>query len=343
MWYPDGPNGMGVPVAAFAEDGKGLQNPGPLIRVRAGTDVRLIVRNSLDKPLTMFGLGPVRGMASDSFAVEPNALREIHFRAGEPGTYYYAGKTSKGTLLRRVRDDSQLNGAIIVDSAGAGAVPNDRVFMISWWAIVDPKGPTGLERATLVINGRAWPHTERLDVAQGDSLRWRWINLTELDHPLHLHGFYFRVDGVGDGAKYATYAPDDRRQAVTEVVTPGATMALAWSPNRPGNWVFHCHFVSHISHLVSIGTHHGVPAESSDNDDHMGHDQAHSYRAHQMSGLVLGIRVSPRGTVAAAPTRDYRPMRLTRISTSSPRSRRGCTGRSSCWTAARVMTATRIA
>jgi manganese oxidase len=40
-------------------------------------------------------------------------------------------------------------------------------------------------------------------------------------------------------------------------------------------------------------------------------DGAHAaHMGHQMSGLVLGIRVAPRGVAAAKPTRAYRPMRL---------------------------------
>ena len=325
MWYPEGPKRFGLQVAAFAEEGKPLQNPGPLIRVKSGTEVRALVRNSLDKPLTLFGLGATRGMAADSFVVEPGAVREMRFRAGEPGTYYYAGKTSKGSVVGRLGEDSQLNGAIIVDSVGTTVDPNDRVFMISWWAKIDPTSPTGIDRGTLVINGRAWPYTERQEVTQGDSLRWRWINLTDIDHPLHLHGFYFRVDAVGDGAKYTAYAPDDRRRAVTELVAPGGTMALAWSPTRPGNWVFHCHFVSHISPIVSIGTHRGVPASPMLASHEHGSDAASpsgpsahgnhgggggGHLQHNMSGLVLGIRVAPRGEVAAPPEREYRPMRL---------------------------------
>jgi FtsP/CotA-like multicopper oxidase with cupredoxin domain len=306
MWYPEGPKGIGLPVAAFAEEGKPAQNPGPLVRVRAGTEVRAFVRNSLATPMTVFGLGQQRGIAADSFVVEPGTVREVRFHATEPGTFYYAGKTSRAKVFGRTGEDSQLNGAIVVDPVDARVVPDDRVFMISWWAVVDPTGPTGLDRATIVINGRAWPHTERIDVAQGDSLRWRWINMTELEHPMHLHGFYFRVDAVGDGARYTTYAPDERRQAVTEVVAPGRTMALVWSPTRPGNWVFHCHFVGHISQLVSIGTYRGVPAMAPNDHAHHGTGSM----AHQMSGLVLGIRVAPRGPAVAAPTREHRAMRL---------------------------------
>jgi len=321
VWYPEAQDGYGVPVAAFGEEGKPLQNPGPLIRVRSGTEVRALVRNSLDKPLTLFGFAEMRGLAADTFVVDPGAVRELRFHAKEPGTYYYAGKTSKGSVFGRLGDDSQLNGAIIVDPADARVVPDDRVFAISWWAVIDPSSPTGLDRATLVINGRSWPYTERLDAMQGDSLRWRWINFTDLPHPLHLHGFYFRVDAVGNGAQYTTYARDDQRRAVTEVVAPGGTMALAWSPTRPGNWVFHCHFVSHISPLVSIGTQRGVPAvpmampdmpgsDAPEPTEHSHDDGSRGHPQHTMSGLVLGIRVAPRGATAAQPSRAYRQMRL---------------------------------
>ena len=297
-WYPDGPGGMGLPVAAFAEQGKPLQNPGPLIRVPAGTSVRATVRNSLTKPLTVVGLGDHRGSAPDSLRLAPGEAREVRFTATVPGTYYYAGATTPAPVLGRGTEDSQLNGAIVVDPAG-WAGPADRVFLISWWFTLDPASPTGLGRATLAINGRSWPHTERLDATQGDSLRWRWVNLTGIPHPLHLHGFYFRVDGAGDGARYADYAPEERRRAVTEVLPPGATLAIAWSPSRPGNWILHCHAVSHISHLVSITTDRGVPA----------HAAAGHGASHDMAGLVLGIRVAPRGP-AAAPAADPRRIRL---------------------------------
>jgi FtsP/CotA-like multicopper oxidase with cupredoxin domain len=80
-------------------------------------------------------------------------------------------------------------------------------------------------------------------------------------------------------------------------------MALAWSPNRPGNWIFHCHFVSHISHHVSLGRDAGSPAAEAEEHGHAGASQ------HQMAGLVLGIRVAPRGKVVTS-TRTARPIRL---------------------------------
>jgi FtsP/CotA-like multicopper oxidase with cupredoxin domain len=316
MWYPEGEKGPALPVAAFAEEGGPLQNPGPLIRVPAGTDVRVTLRNSLAKPLTVFGLGQRRGLASDTVRVEAGGMRDVRFTASEPGTYYYAGRTGRAPILGRSTEDTQLNGAIIVDPQGSITDEGDRVFVIGWWFILDSTSASGLGRATLVINGRSWPHTERIDVAQGDSLRWRWINLTGLEHPMHLHGFYFSVDAVGDGARYTSYARDERRTAVTERLVAGATMAISWSPSRPGNWIFHCHFAGHISHHVALGggnpdavaTAHSHQADGGAHHAN-GHDHQKAARGHDMAGLVLGIRVSPRGETPK-PARDYRPIRL---------------------------------
>ncbi len=308
LWYPDGPEGPAREVAAFAETGGPLQNPGPLIRVPARTEVRVTVRNALAEPLTMFGLGETRGLAADSFRIEPGATREMRFTPAEPGTYYYTGKTTPVAVFQRRERDSQLNGAIVVDPPGTDGPARDRVFVISWYIEEDASVPFGFgPGSVLTINGLSWPHTERFDVMQGDSLYWRWVTVTAPPHPMHLHGFYFRVDAKGDGARDTIYAPDQRRRAVTEMLRPGQTMAIAWSPERPGNWIFHCHIAAHMtpaSVLRRLGmpaaTHaaHGVPGEAP--------DAAH---AHAMARLVLGIRVQPRGELAKS-SREPRRLRL---------------------------------
>ena len=86
---------------------------------------------------------------------------------------------------------------------------NDRVFVLSWWFTLDPTSPTGVGRGTMTINGLSWPHTERIDLTQGDSVRWRVINMTEIDHPMHLHGFYFRV--TLEGRRHARHDLPARR------------------------------------------------------------------------------------------------------------------------------------
>ena len=292
VWHPEGNGGRGLEVAAFAESGKPLSTPGPLIRVPVGTEVRATIRNRLDKPLIVFGFGKTRGL-SDSTIVPANGASEVRFTATSAGTFYYLAKRGNDPLGIRPADDLQLHGVIVVDPPNAAKTPNDRIFVISWWTMIDPKSKSGLDRTTMAINGLSWPHTERLDYTQGDSVHWRVVNMTELDHPMHLHGFYFRLDSKGDGVTDSLYSADQRRMAVTEMINPFQTMSLNWKADRSGNWIYHCHYATHLSTLVSLDTDmgdHDMAAESHHPSD----------RPHQMYGLVLGIRVAPsKGVVQA--------------------------------------------
>src|SRR5690606_2697014 len=99
----------------------------------------------------------------------------------------------------------------------------------------------------LAINGRGWPHSERLSYPVGDTIRWRWLNGSYLPHPMHLHGFHYRVLAKGDGQRDRTYPADEVRAVVTEFMLPGSTFAMDWVPTRAGNWLFHCHMAPHIS------------------------------------------------------------------------------------------------
>src|SRR4051812_4667527 len=46
-WNPEGTDGPQLPIEAFAEEGHEPSNPGPLIRVVAGTPMRVVIRNLL--------------------------------------------------------------------------------------------------------------------------------------------------------------------------------------------------------------------------------------------------------------------------------------------------------
>ena len=99
-----------------------------------------------------------------------------------------------------------------------------------------------------MINGLSWPHTERLSYTVGDTVRWRLIN-TSADPPMHLHGFYFRVDSRGDGTGDTTYARAAAAVVVTELMAQGQRIASSGSRNGDGNWAFHCHIPPLSSHV----------------------------------------------------------------------------------------------
>ena len=287
-WHPEEAGGPTIPVEAFSVVGAPLQTPGPLLRAPVGTEIRVTMHNALAIPMWVYGLGEHHGFA-DSVEVPAGETREMHFRATTPGLSYYAGRTSRGPMQARLTDDSQLNGAIVIDPPGAA--PSDRIFVISGWVTRDSTTVSGLgPNATLAFNGLEWPHSQRIDAVQGDTMHWRVINVTGLQHPLHMHGSFFRVDAKGDGHADSLYAPEDRRLVVTELLMPGQTMSMTWSPMHSGNWVFHCHIASHASSRDYFNVGHHMPspmvaASVAQDKEHLSH----------MGGLVIGIRVKPRG------------------------------------------------
>lgn len=300
-WYPEADGGPSLDVEAFGEVGKPLQIPGPLIRVRQGTEIRASIRNTLsDSALILYGFHTRPGSADDTIQIAAGTTRHVRFAAGQPGTYFYWGNTTSAKPGEK-RDgvDSQLTGAMIVDPSG-GPLPDDRVFVLgAFLQPVDSSGPTPTPLETMVINGRSWPHTERLTFTQGDSVHWCWINPTAIAHPMHLHGFYFRVDSRGTWAADTVYSPAEQRLAVTELMLPGATNTFRWVPERVGNWLFHCHFSFHVSHHLILPERHSGPL--------LPEAQPIDHSQHRMAGLVLGLHVlancaaKPTATTTAAP------------------------------------------
>ena len=308
VWRPDGADAPGATVPAFAEAGRKPQIPGPLIRVSSGTDVVLTVTNSIvGSVLTLHGLvsRPLSAGAPDSMQVSAGESRDVRFRLDAPGTYFYWGTTTGRSWGARTGEDAQLSGAIVVDEPGVAR--RDRILVIGQWADTTPSeaNPDAfMRRLLLVINGRSWPHTERFSYAVGDSVRWRVINASANLHPMHLHGFYFRVDSRGDGTGDTTYAEDRRDRVVTERMGNRQTILMTWVPERAGNWLFHCHFTAHFSARGPLGMRLEDPA-------HARHVGNHALEG--MSGLVVGPHA--RGRAAPAAGRGVRPTHCARART----------------------------
>ncbi len=293
QWLPLGAGKGSGSVFVFAEAGKAPSIPGPMLRVPVGTVVRVRVTNTTDSTMVVHGLTGRLQPAPDSLVVAPGATEEVRFVADAEGTYYYWGAQAGCEFANRMYEDSQLNGAFIVDPAGVTA-PTDRVMLISAWVMArTPGGDPDFNLEFFSINGRPWPHTERLTYAVGDSVRWRIINATPAPHPMHLHGFYFRVDARGDMARDTVYWPGQRRMAVTELSLPGTTMAIAFSPDRPGGWVFHCHLNWHVVSNPGVGEF--MPTTQARDAELMSGHAAHNPNNHVeqgMGGLMMAITVT---------------------------------------------------
>lgn len=294
-WHPDGESAPGIVVRAFAEKGKPLSIPGPLIRVPEGTEINASVTNTLPHSLVVHGLA-MRGIASSAatIVVAPGATRDVHFTAGAAGTYYYRAVNGEPPTQSRESGDAELSGAFIVDPRGTPQSARDRVLLISLWGGTPlPGGIVGRNSLLrFTINGRAWPSTERLTYEIGDTVRFRVINTSTAVHPMHLHGFYFDVGSRGNGTIDSVYSSDTPPyRVVTERTAPGRTFTMTWVPERAGNWLFHCHDNYHVLRNAPFdGT--PLPAE------HEQHVTNHALD--MMGGLVMGIEV--RGREAAGVT-----------------------------------------
>jgi FtsP/CotA-like multicopper oxidase with cupredoxin domain len=308
-YQPEGEHDPVVRVLAFAESGKTPEVPGPLLRAPVGTTVRLTVRNRSDSAVMLSGLRRSMPADRDTVHIAPGATRDVTFRLEKVGNFFYwAALKGLSDFADRNWLDSQLTGAFVVDSAGA-PLPSaqERVWLITEWFHPFPK--TRSFESALTFNGKAWPYNERLTFSQGDSVHFRVINAAAVEHPLHLHGFYFRVARHGGAGADTVVPPSLQPLQNMRIVPIGGSLSLSFLPTTPGNWVFHCHFAGHVGDVVSL---HGSPdaftVPSADGDHAMpAHDMP---GGHTMRGLVIGMHITPAPGYAAPVVAERRTLNL---------------------------------
>jgi FtsP/CotA-like multicopper oxidase with cupredoxin domain len=321
QWKPEGPKGPALRIEALGEAGSVLTVPAPLIRVPEGTRIVASVRNDLEVNLTVHGLCARDGTACPTLEVLPGETCEVRFTSGRAGTYHYWASAMGAPVPFR-----ELGGAFIVDPPG-GAVEPDRILVITEWTSLTPaqlRAILGADdaskaflashpRYTFTINGLSWPATERLTYQLGERVRWRIINLSSQTHPMHLHGFYFDVNSLGNGMRDQPSEASRQRQVVTQLVPSGGTMTMTWTPERVGNWLLHCHIMAHVSLDRRLETHDGPHGGHSSEPSPESHDR-HAGSA-GMAGMIVGITVlgtAPESRESTRP-KEVSPRKLTLV------------------------------
>jgi multicopper oxidase len=101
-------------------------------------------------------------------------------------------------------------------------------------------GDYGSSRWTL--NDRTWPHTEKVFVRRNDDVLVRFTNLTDMEHPMHLHGHVFDVVEIGGRTLRLPLRKD-----VSLVPANGGTLSWRFrATSPPGRWLLHCHNQIHM-------------------------------------------------------------------------------------------------
>ena len=272
-----------------------------------GTTVHVKITNNLTNKATLFGFNTRPGNAQAGIELAAKESRELSFDAGAAGTYFYWAKTiSPPDAVMPLRADSFLTGAFIVDPAGQ--VTADRIFVLNLM-LVPPDALHGTEEV-VSINGKSYPYTEPLEYTEDETIRWRVINATFFEHPMHLHGAFYKLLSLGDAESETAFAGSDQQSVVTENLMAAHTMMMEWKPQHAGRWLFHCHFQLHMSAEERVpvikeaeSPTYGSRAAATDHHDSMA-------AMNDMAGLVLVTNVKPAQEAALVQAAPVSPHKL---------------------------------
>jgi FtsP/CotA-like multicopper oxidase with cupredoxin domain len=110
-------------------------------------------------------------------------------------------------------------------------------------------GPSLQNGMDFLVNGDI--HTSDQPVKVGELQVWEVANTSLMDHPFHLHGFFFQV--IEENGK----APAYLAWKDTYNLPPRSSIKIAWMPDdRPGQWMYHCHILEH--HAAGMMAHFDV-------------------------------------------------------------------------------------
>ena len=232
---------------------------GPTIEAVEGDRVRVYVTNRLPAPTTVHWHGVILPSGMDG--VGGLSQRSIH--PGETFVYEWTF-VQHGTFMYHSHHDEMtqmalgLMGMLVVHPRRPRGPQPDRDFaiMLSEWYL-----PAGASRPDpnamsdfniLTMNARCYPGTDPLLIRRGERVRIRFGNLSAMDHhPIHLHGYAFRITETDGGEIPASAQHPD----TTVLVPTGATRTVEFVADNPGDWAMHCHMTHHVMNQMG----HGLP------------------------------------------------------------------------------------
>jgi len=235
-------------VAAYAYNN---QVPGPMIRIRQGDRIRVIVTNNLPEATSVHWHGLILPNNMDGTppltqkAIAPGATFAYEFTPTQAGTFFYHS---------HVNSDRQqalgLYGAFIIDPIKNSMKYDKEIdIQLGEWTVHNgqtyPSMPMeGLMPNYFTINGKAYPETQPIDMKLGQRLLVRFIGAGgAFEHPMHIHGGPFTIVAT-DGNPVP---PAAQLQKDTVQVAPGERYDVIWTARVKGKWLIHCHINHHAT------------------------------------------------------------------------------------------------
>ena len=232
--------------------------PGPVIECVEGDRVRFYVTNKLPEHTTIHWHGILLPNGMDGVG----GLQQPQIQPGETFVYEFTLR-QHGTFMYHPHADEMLQmavgmmGMFVVHPKVAEERLPDRDFtiLLHEWAIEPgtyrPDPTVMLDFNLFTFNSKVFPAIDHLIVRHNDLVRIRLGNLSMDEHPIHLHGHAFQLTGTDGG----TVPLSARHPETTVLVPPGATRAVDFVADAPGDWPLHCHKSHHTMNAMG----HGVP------------------------------------------------------------------------------------
>ena len=182
------------------------------VTAEAGETAHLVRIGNDDRPASQVAF-PVSGRAAQTPRAAPAAL-----------------PPNPGEGIRSLADARQLR---LVMSGGAMGRMNSALL-----------GGERLGFRDLAARGRFWAFNDMAEMTQapladlslGEPVRLEIVNETVFPHAMHLHGMHFRE--IRDGRPVGPMRD-------TLLVAAQETREIGFVADNPGDWLFHCHMLSH--------------------------------------------------------------------------------------------------
>ncbi|MFA6965731.1 multicopper oxidase family protein [Bosea sp. (in: a-proteobacteria)] len=239
------------------------QSPGPTIEAVEGDNVRIFVTNKLPENTAVHWHGQRLPNGMDGVG----GLTQPHIPPGKTFVYEFQMRRS-GTFMYHPHSDEMVQmamgmmGFLVVHPKDPAfrRVDRDFVFLLNAFDIEAgsyvPKVNTMLDFNLWTWNSRAFPGIDPFVVAKNDKVRIRFGNLTMTNHPIHMHGYEFKVSSTDGGWV-------DEKAAWPEVSVDcavGQMRSFDFVADEPGDWAIHCHKSHHTMNAMghSVKTYIGV-------------------------------------------------------------------------------------
>jgi FtsP/CotA-like multicopper oxidase with cupredoxin domain len=112
--------------------------------------------------------------------------------------------------------------------------------------LLEPSTPRGQCLASGQRGGQTLDAASTLPVKVGEKLRARVYNASQQVHAMHLHGVDMTIVSKNGH-------PQPPQTVTTFNISPGDFVEVEFTFDKPGQWIFHCHFPHHTTNAMEDG------------------------------------------------------------------------------------------